>query len=61
MKKFKVTIVERLEMVVEVEAEELCEAEEKVEADWCEGKYILDADCFVGADFRAVEIRKEEC
>lgn len=55
MKNFKVTITETLQMTVEVEAESLAEAEEKVEEKWNDGDYILGADHFAGADFKASE------
>lgn len=40
MKMFDVTITERLERVVTVEAEDLAEAEEIAESDWNKEKYI---------------------
>ena len=58
MKKYKVTITERLEMVVEVEAETPWEAEEKVEEDWNKEEYVLDYSHFNGADFTAAEIKE---
>lgn len=60
MKRYKVTITETLEKVVEVEAESKFDAEEIAEERWNDGEYILDADCFVVANFKADEGREIE-
>ena len=46
MMRYKVTITETLEMEVEVNAKSRAEAEQKIEARWHNGEYILDAECF---------------
>lgn len=51
---FKVTITETLELTVEVEAEDHCEAEQMVSDNWRNSEYVLDADCFTGVEFEAV-------
>jgi len=42
-----------------VEAKDRLEAEQIVSDAWDDGKYILDADHFVGAEFKAVPVGKE--
>ena len=42
-------------MTVEVRADNLAEAEEKVEEKWNKGEYVLGAEHFAGADFKASE------
>ena len=54
MKPYKVTITEKLQMTVEVEAENRMEAERLVHDKWNKGDFILDAECFKGVDFKAV-------
>lgn len=54
MKPYKVTITEKLQMTVEVEADSRMEAEQLVSDRWNKGDFFLDAECFVGADFKAV-------
>lgn len=55
MKRYDVTITETLQMTVPIEAESLAEAEQIAEKNWNDSQYILDADHFVGADFKAKE------
>lgn len=55
MKTYDVTITETLKMTVPIEAESLAEAEQTAEDNWNRSQYILDADHFVGADFKARE------
>ena len=55
MRNYKVTITETLQMTVEVRADNLAEAEEKVEEKWNKGEYVLGAEHFAGADFKASE------
>ena len=55
MKTYDVTITETLQMNVPIEAESLAEAEQTAEDNWNRSQYILDADNFVGADFKARE------
>jgi len=52
---FDVTITETLKMTVQVEAEDLLEAEQMVSANWHKQEYILDADNFTGVEFEAKE------
>ncbi len=53
MKTYKVTITETLKMTVDVTADSRLDAEEKVKTAWENGEYILDADNFMGAEFKA--------
>lgn len=55
MKTYDVTITETLQMTVPIEAESLAEAEQTAEDNWNRSQYILDADHFAGADFKARE------
>jgi hypothetical protein len=59
MKTYKVTITEKLEMTVEVEATSRYEAERLVEKQWNDTEYILDADHFKGVTFKAEPPQKE--
>ena len=59
MKKYKVTITEKLKMEVEVEAPNRIEAERLVNKQWIDGDHILDADHFTGVDFKAVPVQRE--
>lgn len=60
MKTYDVTIMETLQMTVLIEAESLAEAEQMAEENWNRSQYILDADHFVGADFKAKECVREK-
>lgn len=53
MKEFDVTITETLKMTVTVEADSQLEAEQLVSDRWNNSEYILDAENFIGADFKA--------
>lgn len=53
MKVFDVTITETLKMTVTVEADSQLEAEQLVSDRWNNSEYILDAENFTGADFKA--------
>lgn len=53
MKEFDVTITETLKMIVTVEADSQLEAEPLVSDRWKNSEYILDAENFTGADFKA--------
>ena len=53
MKEYKVTITETLELEVEVEAESMAEAECMVSDAWRNEEYILDAENFIGVEFKA--------
>ena len=55
MKAYDVTVTETLQMTVPIEAESLAEAEQIAEDNWNRSQYILDADHFVRADFKAKE------
>lgn len=59
MRKYKVIITETLEKVVEVEARDKIEAEQIVSDAWHNSDYILDADDFVEANFKAEPIGKK--
>jgi hypothetical protein len=59
MKTYKVTITEKLQMTVEVEAHDRTEAECLVEERWNDSDYILDADHFTGASFKAEPLQRE--
>ena len=58
MKEFEVTISERLERVVTVQAETRADAEEMVSDAWNKEEYVLTADDFQGAEFTADEGRE---
>ena len=60
MKTYDVTITETLQMTVPIEAESLAEAEQIAEENWNSNQYILDADHFVGADFKAKECVRDK-
>ncbi len=53
MKDFYVTITETMRMKINVEAETMEEAVEKVRRGWQSGEYILDADNLEDVDFEA--------
>ena len=59
MKKFKVTITESLEKVVEVKAPSLVDAELLVESQWKAGDHILDSSNFTGIEFNAEEVQRQ--
>lgn len=59
MKSYQVTITEKLEMTVEVEASSRYEAERLVEKRWNNTDYILDAEHFKGVTFTADPPAKE--
>ena len=52
MPKFEVLIMETLEKVVTVEAEDEDEAIHRVEDMWDNGDYILDSENFTGVEFK---------
>ena len=60
MKTYDVTMTETLQMTVTIEAESLAEAEQTAEGNWNRSQYILDADHFVGADFKAKECVRDK-
>ena len=59
MKPYKVMITEKLQMTVEVEAENRMEAERLVHDKWNNGDFIFDAECFKGVYFKAVMPERE--
>lgn len=59
-RKFNVTITETLKMTIETEADNQQQAEQMVSDGWHNGKYILDADNFVDAEFKAVSVDELE-
>lgn len=58
MKNYQVEIKETLKMTVNIEAGSPAEAEEIAEQNWKKSEYILDADCFDGAEFNTIPDRK---
>ena len=56
MRDYYVTITETLKMKLNVEADSMEEAVEKVRDGWKSGEYILDADHFEDVDFEAEDI-----
>jgi hypothetical protein len=60
MKKFNVTITETLKKTVEVEAENIEEAEQIVTDSWYKGDHVLDAECFEGVEFSGEEVQAEK-
>lgn len=60
MKTYDVTITETLQMTVPIEAESLADAEQMAEENWNRSQYILDADHFVGTDFKAKECVRDK-
>lgn len=56
MAKFKVEITETLRRVVEVEAIDASEAEDKVEEQWSDSDIVLDYDDFDGVTFVARKV-----
>ena len=58
MKTYKVTITERLQLSVEVEAPSRLEAEKLAEKNWKNCDYVLSSDNFKDVMFRANEPQK---
>lgn len=58
--KFKVTITETLKLTVEVEANNLYEAEQIVSDNWRNSEYVLDANNFMGVEFEAIQVKELE-
>jgi hypothetical protein len=52
MKKYDVEIKETLKMTVQVEAENREQAEQEISDRWRNSEFILDSECFQGAEFR---------
>ena len=53
LRRFKVAIIETLELDVEVEASSHIEAEQIVASQWENNEYVLDSSDFSGVEFRA--------
>jgi len=51
LKTYKVSIIETLQMEVEVEADSAADAKDMVEGEWKDGKYVLGADNFKQVNF----------
>lgn len=51
MKTYPITITEKLQMDVVIEAENEVQAREIAERNWKNGDYVLDADHFKGVTF----------
>lgn len=60
MKTYPITITEKLQMTVEVEAESAAQAREIAERNWKDSEYILDADHFKGVTFTLAKQREHE-
>ena len=60
MAKYSVQIKEVLQRTVLVEAESLCDAEEKVEAAYDNEEIVLDYKDYVGASFSGKEIDSDD-
>ena len=60
MKAFDVTITEKLEMVVQVQAETREEAERMVAEQWHAGDHVLDVDDFADVEFEGRESAARE-
>jgi hypothetical protein len=60
MRTYKVTITEKLEMTILVEAPSRYEAERLAEKQWANGDHILDAGNFTGVTFRAGPQRERD-
>jgi len=54
LQQFKVTITEKLQKIVIIEAETSEEAEQMISDDWKASKYILGSEDFVGVEFESV-------
>lgn len=59
MNTYKVTITETLQKEVTVKASSCEEAELTVKGRWNYEEYVLNADDFVGVDFKAQPIKRE--
>ena len=53
-RKFRVTITETLQTTVEVEASDPQQAKDMVVDGWRRSEYVLNADNFLNAEFKAV-------
>ena len=60
MKDYDVTITEILQKTVPIRAESLAEAEEIAERNWNDSEYVLSADDFQRADFKAKERKRSK-
>lgn len=60
MKEYAVKIVETLERVVYVQADNGENAREMVKEKWYQGEYILDADDFKDVEYYVVNTESEE-
>jgi len=59
MKTYQVTITEKLQMTVPVEASSRQEAERLVEQQYKRSDYVLNADHFTGVEFKAAPPQKD--
>ena len=57
---FKVTITETLQKTVDVEARDQHEAEQIISDNWKKSQYVLDADDFIGVEFKAAPMDEPE-
>ena len=55
MNLYRVKITETLEMIVEIEAEDECEAEQTASDNWNDGDYVIDGEHFMGATFEVIK------
>lgn len=60
MKTYPITITEKLQMDVVIEAESEAQAREIVERNWKNGDYVLDADHFKGVTFTSTTRNERE-
>lgn len=60
MKKYEVEIKETLKMTVQVEAETREQAEQEISERWRNSEFILDSECFQGAEFRARPVERNK-
>ena len=58
LRRFKVAIIETLELDVEVEASSYVEAEQLVATAWENNEFVLDGGDFSGVEFRAALVEE---
>ena len=58
LRRFKVAIIETLELDVEVEASSHVEAEQLVATAWENNEFVLDGGNFSGVEFRAALVEE---
>ena len=58
LRRFKVAIIETLELDVEIEANSHVEAEQLVSTAWENNEFVLDGGDFTGVEFRAALVEE---